>query len=175
MKIDYEVIDIEEYETSTNFKIVYEIKEGDKILKKGFLTYADNNAEAYMPVDYDENRNPIPKWRKHVNEILKMTLENFERKYYGKKHEFEELKPKIGEKFTLEVKRAIETETKDDDLKILIKLPKVGLDIAKALLDKFGNIGNIINATKEELIEVSGIGKVNVEEIYDALQKLKGE
>ena len=80
--LTYEVIDIQEYEISTNFKIVYEIKEGDKILKKGFMTYADNNAEAYMPMDYDENRNPIPGWKKSVHELLNNILESFERKYY---------------------------------------------------------------------------------------------
>ncbi len=52
---------------------------------------------------------------------------------------------------------------------IVGSLPGIGPTIAKSLLEKFGSIENIVNAKKEELMEVEKIGKKKAEEIKNLL------
>ena len=42
---------------------------------------------------------------------------------------------------------------------IISALPGIGLNTAKVLLEKFGSIKNLVNASKEELMAVEGVGE----------------
>jgi Fanconi anemia group M protein len=42
---------------------------------------------------------------------------------------------------------------------LVSSLPGVGLNTAKMLLEKFGSIKKLVNASEEELIEMEGIGE----------------
>ncbi|MBI2667304.1 hypothetical protein HYX17_00875 [Candidatus Woesearchaeota archaeon] len=53
---------------------------------------------------------------------------------------------------------------------IVSSLPGVGPTIAKSLLKKFGSIYNIINANKEDLMDVDKIGKKKAEDIKTLLE-----
>ncbi len=53
---------------------------------------------------------------------------------------------------------------------IVAGLPGVNTTLAKRLLDQFGNIINLVNATTEELAEVHGIGKTKAQTIREALE-----
>ncbi len=48
---------------------------------------------------------------------------------------------------------------------ILCSFPKLNITRAKELLNKFGTLQNIFNATEKELMEVPGIGKIIAQEI----------
>jgi Fanconi anemia group M protein len=48
-------------------------------------------------------------------------------------------------------------------------LPNVSAVLAKRLLDRFGSIKDIVNASEEELREVAGIGKGIASEIIEIL------
>ncbi|MFH0968127.1 MAG: DEAD/DEAH box helicase [Methanobacteriota archaeon] len=50
---------------------------------------------------------------------------------------------------------------------IISAFPDVGLKYARSLLEVFGSVQAVINAEKEELLEVSGIGVKKAERIYD--------
>ncbi len=52
---------------------------------------------------------------------------------------------------------------------IIEMLPMVGPKLAKVLLENFGNIENIINASEQELLEVEGMGKKRVKIIRNIL------
>ena len=54
---------------------------------------------------------------------------------------------------------------KNKALYFLQGLPTVGSATAKALLEKFGSLENIILATEEELKQIEGLGKVKIEKI----------
>lgn len=58
----------------------------------------------------------------------------------------------------------------DYQIHFLCGLPGVEEEIAKRLLDKFGTVQNLVNATKEDLQEVERIGKVKAENIYKVLR-----
>ncbi len=51
--------------------------------------------------------------------------------------------------------------------RILLQLKHIGPSTSTALLSKFGSIGKILNATKKELLSVSGVGKSIAEEILE--------
>ncbi len=50
---------------------------------------------------------------------------------------------------------------------LLDTIPMIGDVHAKNLLDYYGSISNIANATKNELIRVPGIGEKRAEKIYE--------
>ena len=54
---------------------------------------------------------------------------------------------------------------------LVSSLPNVGLTTAKDLLKEFGSAKNVINATKEELQKIEGIGKKISEQIKDVTDK----
>jgi len=54
-------------------------------------------------------------------------------------------------------------------LDIASRFPRVGRTKAVRLLDHFGSVKNITNATKEQLMEVKGIGEGLAKEIYEAV------
>lgn len=56
-------------------------------------------------------------------------------------------------------------------LHVLRALPRVGAKSAKALLDHFGNIKNVINASEKELLDVPGIGEKTAKKIKDVLSQ----
>jgi len=49
--------------------------------------------------------------------------------------------------------------------RMLLQLRHIGPTASASLLSKFGSIGKILNATKEELLSVKGVGKLIAEEI----------
>lgn len=53
---------------------------------------------------------------------------------------------------------------------IISSLPGIGPTIAKLLLEKFGSISNIINAKKEDLMDVNKIGKKKAETIKTLIE-----
>ena len=54
---------------------------------------------------------------------------------------------------------------------IIESLPNVSAVLARRLLEKFGTVRNIMNASKKELMDVEGIGKGKAESIYEVLNK----
>jgi DNA excision repair protein ERCC-4 len=58
---------------------------------------------------------------------------------------------------------------KSRQLFVLQGLPKVGPTAAKRLLDHFGSVSAVMNATVESLMEVEGIGRVSAEKIRQIL------
>lgn len=60
------------------------------------------------------------------------------------------------------------TASKYDELVFLVaSYPKVSTDRARKLLDHFGTVKNIINATEAEIMEIDGFGKKIAEIIVD--------
>ncbi len=53
--------------------------------------------------------------------------------------------------------------------RIVGNLPGVGPKIAKMLLEHFGSVKNVFNASKEELMKVDKIGKKKAEQIHSAM------
>lgn len=58
-------------------------------------------------------------------------------------------------------------------LYILQGLPGIGPERAERLLDRFGSIQNVINASSEDLLSVQGIGKEVARKIQDILSESK--
>ena len=58
---------------------------------------------------------------------------------------------------------------KSRQLFILQGLPKIGPRAAKRLLDHFGSVSAVMNATVESLMEVDGIGRLSAEKIREVL------
>ena len=54
---------------------------------------------------------------------------------------------------------------------IIESLPNVSAVLARRLLEKFGTVRDIMNASKKELMDVEGIGKGKAESIYEVLNK----
>jgi len=52
---------------------------------------------------------------------------------------------------------------------IIESLPNVGPVTARKLLEKFGSVKGVINAQKDELTQVEGIGKVIAQKIRDVV------
>jgi DNA excision repair protein ERCC-4 len=61
---------------------------------------------------------------------------------------------------------------KSRQLFILQGLPKIGPRAAKRLLDHFGSVSAVMNATAESLMEVDGIGRVSAEKIREVLDSV---
>ena len=53
---------------------------------------------------------------------------------------------------------------------ILESLPNVSSVLAKRLLEKFGSVQNVVNASKKELNEVEGIGEAKADEIVNTIR-----
>lgn len=81
-----------------------------------------------------------------------------------------EHRQRIGEKpGPLLSHKAKKIETQKNHL--LRALPGIGAKSAKALLNRFGNIKNIVNASEKELLDVTGIGKKTAEKIQNVLKE----
>jgi hypothetical protein len=57
----------------------------------------------------------------------------------------------------------------EQQLFIIESLPNIGPVNAKALLEHFGSVGNVINASEKDLQEVEGIGKKTAENIRSVI------
>ncbi|KAA0009194.1 MAG: ERCC4-type nuclease [Thermoplasmata archaeon] len=66
-------------------------------------------------------------------------------------------------------KRAKNLPEKEQRIYFLSSLPSIGEVLARNLLDHFGSIAAVANATIEELQEVEGIGEKKATQIYEAL------
>jgi DNA excision repair protein ERCC-4 len=62
---------------------------------------------------------------------------------------------------------------KDPQVNIITGIPNIGETSALALLDKFGSVGDVCNASVAELTEVKGIGKSHAMEIFNALHSVR--
>jgi len=60
--------------------------------------------------------------------------------------------------------------TKIDEFEELVKLKDVEDEIARALLESYGNIENIRNSKQEDLEKISGIGKIRAKSILEQLR-----
>ena len=60
-----------------------------------------------------------------------------------------------------------ELPTKDDRRILLSAIPMIGEEHAKNLIEHFGSIANVAEASVEELLEVPGIGEKRAKRIYD--------
>ena len=58
----------------------------------------------------------------------------------------------------------------EQQLFIIESLPNIGPVNAKNLLEHFGSVSNVINASESELIEVDGIGKITASEIRKVIE-----
>jgi len=61
------------------------------------------------------------------------------------------------------------TETRKEY--ILKAFPGIGQEMAKSLINHFGSITNIVNASYEELSEIHGLGPKKIEDIYNVLRE----
>ncbi len=78
---------------------------------------------------------------------------------------------RMGEKSTLNLLSAIE-KSKSNDLYRLIYglgIQHIGAKAAKLLAMHFGNMDGILNATKEDILEIDGIGEVSADTLYKSL------
>lgn len=57
-------------------------------------------------------------------------------------------------------------------IRLLSKLPDIGVKVAQKLLDEFGSLQAIVNATPEELQTVDGIGSKRAQTVSNELKKL---
>ena len=48
-------------------------------------------------------------------------------------------------------------------------LPKVGLKTRRKLVERFGSVANLSQASVDELASIEGIGKVTAQRIFDSL------
>ena len=60
---------------------------------------------------------------------------------------------------------------KDSLLGVYMNLPTIGYELAKALLEKFPSLSNLINATKYDLMTIQGIGEGRAMKVYEFLHK----
>ena len=78
---------------------------------------------------------------------------------------------RMGEKSTLNLLNAIE-KSKGNDLYRLIYglgIQHIGAKAAKLLATHFGNMDAILNATKEDILEIDGFGEVSADTLYKSL------
>jgi len=61
------------------------------------------------------------------------------------------------------------TETKKEY--ILRAFPGIGQEMAKNLINHFGTITNVVNASYDELSEIHGLGPKKIEQIYNVLRE----
>ena len=81
--------------------------------------------------------------------------------------------PGLGEKSAMNLCQAI-AASKENDLYRLIfafGIRHIGEKAAKLLSDKFGNLENLMNATKEDILEIDGFGEIMAESIVDYFSK----
>ncbi len=57
--------------------------------------------------------------------------------------------------------------------KILESMPTIGPHLANGLLDKFGSLEKIFNASEQELMKIKGIGKGKAKKIKDVIKEEK--
>ena len=58
-------------------------------------------------------------------------------------------------------------KTKTQKLYFLQGIPSIGPATAERLIENFGNVKSIVNASNDELRKIKGIGKKNAEKIFD--------
>ncbi|MEM2917880.1 MAG: DEAD/DEAH box helicase [Candidatus Altiarchaeota archaeon] len=82
----------------------------------------------------------------------------------AKREQFPEIKPipLHGEKKPLSLE--------EQQLYVVESLPNISAVLARRLLEKFGSVENVINASEEELMKVDGIGKVKAENIRKVIK-----
>lgn len=100
---------------------------------------------------------------KNIVDIYKLTEEDF----LGLK--------KNGKKFAKNMYESIQ-KSKNNPLHKLINgigIPNIGITTAKKLAKKYKNINNLMNASKEELLEIEDIGEIVSEEIVKFFQDEK--
>ncbi|MEM4336716.1 MAG: DEAD/DEAH box helicase [Candidatus Woesearchaeota archaeon] len=71
--------------------------------------------------------------------------------------------------FSLHTKKPISLREQQEYL--VSSLPNVGPALAKALLEKFGSVKNIVNASEEELLKVEGVGEKIAKKIKEITDK----
>lgn len=70
--------------------------------------------------------------------------------------------------FSLHVKKPV--NIKEQQEYVISSLPSVGPSLAKELLDKFGSIKNIINASEEELKKIDKLGDVIAKKVKEVVE-----
>lgn len=73
----------------------------------------------------------------------------------------------------LNVGTAMEEPVSPRGYRILHKIPRLPSGIIQNLVDRFGDLSTILNASIEELDEVDGIGEVRARAIQDGLRRLR--
>jgi len=63
--------------------------------------------------------------------------------------------------------RIVKKASIDDSVAMLMAIPGVGVEKAKKLLERFGSVFRVVNATIPELMRVEGIGEKQARRIYD--------
>ncbi|RKX23798.1 MAG: hypothetical protein DRP46_14210 [Candidatus Zixiibacteriota bacterium] len=170
MKIDYEILEERVNGSSVTFQILYDIfDDNGKPLKRKAFGFSTSVGRAYDIVDYDDEGKPIPFWKQQIDILIRDTLESYEKSL---KPAPKELKPILNKKYSI-VSEVSATPTKEDDIRVLAKVKWIGLEMAKGLIDRFGTLQGVLDATKEELISVYGIGKDNIKKIYKSIHTLE--
>jgi len=60
---------------------------------------------------------------------------------------------------------------KDSLLGVYMNLPTIGYELAKSLLEKFSSLSKLMNATKDDLMTIHGIGEGRAMKVYEFLHK----
>jgi len=59
--------------------------------------------------------------------------------------------------------------------RVLRKIPRLPMPVIENLVERFGNLTDIINSSQEELDEVDGVGEVRAQAIKDGLRRLRDQ
>ncbi len=78
---------------------------------------------------------------------------------------------RMGEKSTFNLLEAVEKSKENDLFKLIFALGvhHIGLKAAKLLANHFGTMENLLNATKEEIMEIDGMGEVSADTLLKTL------
>jgi len=75
----------------------------------------------------------------------------------------------VSKDFSLHLKKPLNIKEQQEYL--VSSFPSVGPSLAKVLLDKFGNVKNIVNASEEELRKIEGVGEKIAKSIKEVAEK----
>jgi hypothetical protein len=129
--------------------------------KPKWLAYIDQYYFGKVIVEGQYDFSEMKKFKGMDRDVLK---DHFEKD--GKKYEMDHAK------ILDVVKKVKATETLADDLDLLEDLRYVGPEMAKELINVFGDLNGVLMATRKELIAVDGIGEKNVDKIMKQLEEL---
>ena len=142
-------------ELASTFSRPIMIIEGDVFMQSGFHPNAIRGALIALSVDYGINI----LYTKDLNETAKTI-------YLIAKREQKDNKRNL----MLRGKKKALTD-QDKKTNLIESLPNIGPNLAKKLLEKFGSISNLINASEKEIAKVDGVGDKRASDIKKVFEE----